>query len=278
MKNYLVIISGIILLIISNYWGHIYPPFSISFTPVLLGSFTALVLFFTDFRSAIKISLIAAMIISNDVLIKFFAGGANDFEGLGWITLFLFFGLAISLLIITVYGFSVYKNGKIEYFLVLLCSCAVIAVYLSYYNTLGMAWNIPPSKDIELSKTNGLFIAEIQIAENPVRLSDDSIFFKQAWCEKQIREDDRGFLKKQIRTNKNNCFIYLNAISNQAVDSNILYYTIDNPDMHSGMFGGRFGENEISFTVDTTVPEVTLYLFKGKTEKLVKEIKVKLKT
>ncbi len=37
MKNLLIVIVGFALLLASNYWGHIHPPFSVFWTLVLLG-------------------------------------------------------------------------------------------------------------------------------------------------------------------------------------------------------------------------------------------------
>jgi len=122
IKNILTITIGVLLLLTSNYLGHVYPPFSIMWTPVLIGVFTGLVLFITDFRLVVKFGLIVGLIISNDVLIKFFAGGTHDWEGVSWISLSCIFGLFISFILILIYGFRIQKQQKKKYYLYVIIS------------------------------------------------------------------------------------------------------------------------------------------------------------
>ncbi|MBP6731773.1 MAG: hypothetical protein KA149_06930 [Chitinophagales bacterium] len=92
-KNILAIGLGLTLITFSNLIGHFAPPFSIFFTPVLLPLIIIGVnaqLYKTNF--ALTVAYNFALLLFNDVFIRFYAGGTYDEEGKGWI--FLFFAMA----------------------------------------------------------------------------------------------------------------------------------------------------------------------------------------
>ena len=259
MKNILIITFGLVLLLTSNYLGHNYPPFSISWTPVLLGLFTGLVLFATNFRLAIKFGLIIGMIITNDILIKFFAGGTHDWEGVGWIMGFLFIGLIISLILAILYGLIKQKNRKKVYFRYLFGSIVILFVYLSYFDSLGMVWVDNPTEDFRLSKKKGLLISKVTLSDSIVPYDKDSFIIKQGWIEQQTRTNHKGILKRTEKTDKLYCTLILDGnFKNLDIDRNIFYKLND-----SDSFGYQFIDKIITLTIDKKETKCTLGFYKN---------------
>lgn len=271
IKNKLIIITGIILLLISNYLGHIQPPFSISWTPILIGLFTGLVLFITDFRLLIKFSLIIGMIISNDVLIKFFAGGTHDWEGVEWITIYCFLGLILSLILIIIYGFIKQKKNKKEYFLNILGSIVIITAYLSYFYSLGMVSIDSPTEQIELSKRQRVFISEVQFSEKSLIIGNDTFTFKQGWFERQTRLNHLGLFRKTEFTGENNCIIVLDGKFDKFDSNNCVFYNVND----SNVSGSNLISRNISFKIDNSLKEQSLYFHNQNDWTKYKRIKVK---
>ncbi len=227
MRNILIITIGIILTLISNYLGHIYPPFSIDWTPILIGLFTGLVLYFTNFRLIIKFSLIIGLIIFNDILIKFYAGGTHDWEGVGWITVYLLLGLIISLVIIIIYGFTNQKENKKEYFLLIFAFSVLLFLYLSYFDSIGMTWVKYPTNDIKISKEKELFISNVELSDNKIIVEQDTFLITKGWFEKQIRINHKRLFKKNETTDKIYCTLILEGEFEKYKTREHIYYKLD---------------------------------------------------
>jgi hypothetical protein len=271
MKNILTITLGFVLLLISNYLGHVHPPFSISWTPILIGLFTGLVLFTTDFRLVIKFSLIIVMIISNDILIKLFAGGTHDWEGVGWIVGLRFVGLIIALIIIVIYGLIKQRDRKKEILLYLFGSCVIIIAYSSYFDSLGLISVNSPTEQIEISKDKGLFISEIYFADKFVIIENDTMTFKHGWIERQTRLNHLGLFKKTEYTDKNNCIIVLDGKFDKYGYNSNIYFKVDDSDAN----GASPIERTLTFSIDKALNEKTLYFFKQGDWTTFKQIKIK---
>ena len=248
MKNVFIIILGILLILINNYLGHINPPFSISWTPVLIGLITGLIMYFTDFRISVKFGLITILIISNDVLIKLFSGGTHDWEGAGWISVFLFIGLIISLILITVYGFTKQKKLRKKYFLNLFATGLIIFFYLSYFNSLGMVWISYPTKSIKLAKERRVFMSEIELSDSLVLINkNDTFIIKKGWIEKQVKYNHKALVKRAETTNKVYWTLLVEGnFGNLNYYDNSIYYKLKESDSK----GLRFLENNITLTFD----------------------------
>src|ERR1035437_7157421 len=99
-RQILVIGIGLAGIIISNIIGHVSPPFSILFTPVVLTVIIAGInypLYKADFTMAIIYNY--GLLLFNDLFIRFYAGGTHDQEGKGFT--FFFFGIAFIVATIT---------------------------------------------------------------------------------------------------------------------------------------------------------------------------------
>lgn len=274
IKNILIITLGIATLLISNYLGHVNPPFSISFTPVLIGLFTGMVLFFTDFRLSIKFGLITGLIILNDVLIRLYAGGTHDFEGLGWIAGFLFIGLIISLIEIIIYGLIKQRNKKVKYFLYVIGSCVILYAYLSYFSSIGMVYINNPTEQIGLSKDKGLFISEVSFSDNSIIIGNDTVTLKYGWIEKQTRLNHSGLLKRTETTDQINCVINLEGKFDKYGYNDSLYYKVNESDVN----GANPVSKIITFSIGKSTNVISLYFFKQGEWTKFKEIKIKTAT
>lgn len=248
MKN--VILMGVSLVIISNFLGCVFGVFSILFTPILIGVFTILVLSNPNYQLPVKFLMIIGMIIINDMLVKLFAAGDHDFPGLGWITLFLFIGLAIATLLIIVYGLFVQKKHKIIYFFNFGIGCGLIVLYLYQFDTFGMTYLNPESKEKSISKTNGLFITDIYLPQDSVEFGNAKIKIEEAWFEKQTRINHLGLIKRTELTGKINCIIHFDK------SFDMIHFNIND----STINGARLVRN-FAFEVDELPKEINLYFF-----------------
>lgn len=270
IKNILVITLSLLFLLTNNYLGHVNPPFSILFTPVLIGVFTGLILFFTDFRIAAKFGLITGLVIVNDVFIRIYAGGTHDLEGLGWIAAFLFIGLIVSLIEIVVYGFIKHKHEKVKYFLLLLAFCVILFSYLSYFNSLGMIYLNNPIEDLGESKKKGLFISEISFSKDSLIIDNDTLVFKYGWIEKQTRLNHHGLFKKTEETGKMNFIIGLKGKFDKYGYNDSIYFKVNDSDSN----GASPINKVLSFTIEKQMNDLSIYFFKQGDWTKFKEIKI----
>lgn len=101
MKNALILFIAGIIILFNGYLGHYFPPNGILITPLVLGLSCGLIILFTEKLKIIyKSLLLIACAVFNDYLILNYSGGIHDYEGNAWISLFLFFGSIVSLILL----------------------------------------------------------------------------------------------------------------------------------------------------------------------------------
>ena len=133
-KNVLILAVSLALCVFNNYMGHYYPPFSISKTPLLIGLVTAGIMYLTDFKLFTKFCWISFFILLNDLLIRIYAGGNHDSEGVGWITLFLLMGLGLAFIIVLIYRITRERTSLKNYLIKML----ICLVYLLIFHMILM--------------------------------------------------------------------------------------------------------------------------------------------
>ena len=271
LKNYLVLIIGIILVLINNYLGHVDPPFSIDWTPFLIGLITFCIFIFINFRLIFKFSLVTGFIVVNDILVKLFSGGDHDAEGSAWIFFSLFAGLILSTVIIALYGIINPSKNKKEYFRYLLGFFVLIFIYSNIFDSMGQVNFNYPSEQIEESKENGLFISELNFSEDKVIIGNDTIKFKQGWVEKRFLSHDFGIFKKKDFTSNNNYVILLTAKFNKYDYNDSIQWKVND----TSEYGSNFLYSRLTFTIDKTKNEVELSFFKNNDNPIKKIIKIK---
>lgn len=219
MTSYFKLLLSCVLIIFNNVLGHFLPPFSIFFTPFVLGTTTYL-LSSSSFEFPTRVLLIISTIISNDILIKLFAGGIHDVEGAGWINLFFFFGVTASTIIAVVMSYQ--SDRSLLKCLFSLTIPALLFWYIEYFSFFGTSYAVPRSESSKISKENGLFVGELVSTEKKVYFRDDSLIIINGWVEKQQYVDHTGFIKK-VDPNRAFNFIINIKTNKQPYGSNLMY-------------------------------------------------------
>jgi len=220
MRNSIIIVIGLIVLICSNYLGHTNPPFSISFTPVLIGSLTYISFFRSNFSLRSKFLIPLIFLILNDLLIRKYAGGTHDSEGNGWIIAFQGLGIIISEIIVITYFFknrSVWKKILLNQLIVV----GAFSLYSSYFFTYGLSTRNVGNYKIEKSIESNLFISAIEIIDSSM---NDSLSIANGFAEKETWLNHKSLVKKIDTTDRINIVLVLNGI---LLGYDNIYYQVD---------------------------------------------------
>jgi hypothetical protein len=144
MNNYLTLTIALILVLINGIIGQFFPPKGIDFTLILIPTITTIICFFSENLSSILKSVsISLFVIANDILIKLYSGGTHDLEGLEWIHFFMYCGIVISLIILSI---NVIKNNQETLFIKILSIITfpcLIYIYLQFFYQLGLERKYP---------------------------------------------------------------------------------------------------------------------------------------
>ncbi|WP_281239941.1 hypothetical protein [Flavobacterium praedii] len=144
MKNILALTISLILVLINGIIGHFFPPNGIDFTIILIPTITAIICFASENLNSILKSLsVSFLVIANDILIKLYSGGTHDLEGLEWIHFFMYCGILIGLIILSI---NVMKNKKENLYIKILSIITfpfLIYIYLQFFYQLGLGRKYP---------------------------------------------------------------------------------------------------------------------------------------
>lgn len=165
MRGVIIVPFLLLLIILSNYLGNIFPPTSIMLMPFLMPIVTLACLKISDLSLAIRVLIITLFIVLNDYLIRTYAGGTHDSEGNGVIILMFLISNFISAIIF----FNYIIKRKLELkkpFLYLIISIILLLAYFKTCGTYGMARIERASQSIKLSKESGKYPGQLNISEN----------------------------------------------------------------------------------------------------------------
>jgi len=110
---------------------HFFAPIGIFLMPIVVILLTALINSASDrFNIWIQVILVYTMIAINDIGIKLYGGGVHDWEGQGFVTLFLFAGLIPAFFISLIF---IFKSNSTFYKKVLSVSLFLLLVGLHLY-------------------------------------------------------------------------------------------------------------------------------------------------
>lgn len=144
MRNILPFIIALMLVLINGLIGHYYPPNGIDFTLILIPLITLIMCFASkNLNSIFKSLSISMLVMLNDILLKLYAGGTHDLEGLEWIHAFMYMGILIGLIILSI---NVMKNKEESIFLKIssiLLFPLLVYVYLHFFYQLGLEKKYP---------------------------------------------------------------------------------------------------------------------------------------
>ncbi len=260
MNNLKILTISFVTLILLNLLGSIIGAISLLLTPVFIGFVTYLILYRCNYDLIIKTSLIIFFIITNDILIRFYAGGTHDFEGNGFNVFFMFIGLAIFCSFFLKYGIS---NKLIKWTIInLTITVIVFYFYLTYCGTLGLVWEKSISNDLVESKIENLFVTNLIIDDNIFIYKSDSINVQYGWIEKEIQIDNSRFKKKTIETKLFNVIIKFSGRFDESLPYESIYYKVGNNNPN----GAAPIEKTISFRTNDLSDTLRIFLFKNDAE------------
>lgn len=266
MTNYQKILISVGLIVFNNILGHFAPPSSIFLTPIVLGA-TTILLATSSLNFPLRILLILLAIVTNDILIKFFAGGTHDSEGAGWINLFLIIGIVVST--ITTFAIFIQKEKILKSLLACLIIPVALFFHLSHFDFLGLSYTQSESISEENSKKEGIFLKELSFSETQVFFNGDSIKLISGWIEKQRVVDHSGLIRRDSIGEQINYIIKVE--SNKSPYDSQLLYKVDSRDIN--------GSSLIDSVIRFSSPKLSSSLFffslnnKAK-DTFIKEIKV----
>lgn len=267
MRNILILISVILLLCLSNYKGHIDPPFSIDFTPVIIGLTTVIVLFFTDLKLWLKLGLTTFYIILNDVLIKLYAGGAHDLEGAGFIFIAMAIGLIVSLIALIIYLIKE-KVEKKSMFKFILTPILGLALYLSYFHSLGMSFDISSSMNQSKAKKDDIFISDLVFSKDILVFGSDTLFVQKGWIEHEVKFDHTNLVKTSYKSQNNNLVLILDGSPDLFDSHGRIYSKVISPKTY---WANNISKN-IYYTVDKGTKEFEISFYQTNKKDEVKTI------
>ncbi|TSJ41211.1 hypothetical protein [Fluviicola chungangensis] len=102
MKDNILLVAAGAVVLINGCIGHYFPPNGITLTPLILAVISIIIVFGSKLNLILKSTAIIVGIILNDYLIRNYSGGIHDSEGFAWSTLYLFYGLVLSYIILIV--------------------------------------------------------------------------------------------------------------------------------------------------------------------------------
>ena len=159
------------------------------------------------------------------------------------------------------------------FILVMGVSCVILITYLSYFDSLGMTYINNPTKQIEESKKEGIFISEVHLSNDTITIGNYKFSFKQGWIERQTRLNHLSLFEKTELTGESNCIIVLNGKFNKYDSNDSVCYKVND----SNALGSDYITKTLSFTVDKSLKEQRLYYHKNGEWTKYREIKIKQK-
>jgi hypothetical protein len=256
VKNITVFGISIIVTLISNYFGHVNPPFSISFTPILIPLITSLLFFVSDIKLIPKFLSFILFVILNDLLIKNFAGGIHDSEGQAWISAFLSIGLLLSLIPVFIYFFTIESNKK-KFILSAFVSAILIYVFMLFSSSFGRSWNIESSYNLKTSKENGLYVSDAILSYSIIVHKQDSFQINSAWIEYQERSIHNSIFRKKIITDNQILILKLDGKFEEIQFQNTITYKVVDP----AIYGANYIDSLISVPFEGDIKTLDLNFY-----------------
>ena len=140
-KNILAVGLGLLLVMSSNIIGHFAAPFSIFATPVVVTIIIAGInstLYQVNFFLTVLYGF--ALLLFNDLFIRFYAGGTHDQEGKGWIAMFFIISFVLAFFSMAVYAVkidNIKQGGKTKAILMnllfLITTAALTGLFYFYF-------------------------------------------------------------------------------------------------------------------------------------------------
>lgn len=254
MTNSNKIILVLIIIVVTNILGHLFPPTSIMLSPFTIGLLTGLFIS-TDFKIEYRILGITLAIAVNDICIKKFSGGIHDLEGAGFTNAFLIIGLVISTIIILIKIIVLKNTSAVIKVMLILMMPATMFFYIQYFGFYGLSY----SKSMSLSKQNAIenksFLFDLYFSEREITYGKDSIRIISGWTEKEFIMNHNSLVKKIEETENINYKIKIKHNINPYNSS--IYYKINSDNVN----GAKPVDSVLNFTTNKS-DSITLTIFK----------------
>ena len=144
LRNVVMLVIAMSFVILNGFVGRYIPPNGIFLTPLILMLTTLFTAFGTKYIKPVWISICSFIFVAlNDISLKLYAGGAHDEEGLAWIHFFLFVGLVLTFILLSI---AIIKNKQaslIHKFSAVILFSVLIAIYLYFFSNLGLGRYYP---------------------------------------------------------------------------------------------------------------------------------------
>ena len=206
IKTVPIFVICLLIIVITNFFGFILPPFSILAIPFTVSSLTVLVLFSGKYWLVLKTIIISILIVVNDLLIRTFAGGTHDAEGNGFIILFTYIALFFVPFFVVAYG--VFRKDVFGTIFGLIFLIFIIYFYLMFFSAFGLTFSQSISENIEKSKEKNVFVCELGFNGKQIITETDTFHIKNGWIENKINFIDYGFFNKFYKNSHN--YVVLN--------------------------------------------------------------------
>jgi hypothetical protein len=139
MRNTIFVLLAIIIVIANGIIGHFFAPNGLTYTPIVIVTTTCLIIFGTkDVRVIWKSLLIFVFVAFNDILIKLYAGGRHDYEGLGWIHFYMLVGIIPSYITLLISIIKYHNEPARSKVAALVLFPILIIIHLQLFSTLGL--------------------------------------------------------------------------------------------------------------------------------------------
>jgi hypothetical protein len=138
MKNISIILLGFGIMIAANLAGHFFPPFSLMNSFIYINIVIGLVnlrLYKFNFKITIIYNFI--LLVINDLLIRLYAGGTHDSQGMALCWVMFHLGFIIATIIMIAYSLTFNKEnkfGKFSNFNIVVIGTILTAVFYNYVN------------------------------------------------------------------------------------------------------------------------------------------------
>ena len=256
IRNFYSLLATLLLVISVAILGHYFAPLSIFMSPALIG-ITVFLIFRAQFTPVVTILIIIVTIIINDIFIKLYAGGIHDFEGAGFINLFLIISSIIATILSFIFLISERKLTIIYSLGLSMLIPLLIYAYLSYFDFLGLIDSGNYSKNKAISNANKMFIKTLSFPDSVINFKNDTLHITGGWTEKQQIIDHTHLIKSYNDTSTINYIVYLRA--NKKFDDLDIFYKMNDTNIN----GSTQIDSTIKFDSHRDSRKKVLYFFKS---------------
>lgn len=270
MKNVKAIIGSHLILFVGLFLSRYIIGFVFLWTLILPSFFIVLLNESPELHLRYKFIIFIELIIAHDILVKVVLLNPNDKLGPSLYSCILIFGIFCSLFTI-IYIYRKQISELLKYKISIIFSMLFLIVYLAFTQTMKKTGDIIPSRNINESKENGIFLSMLPISKDIITIDKDTLRIKEGWIEEQQKLSFKGpFLIKEHTGKKywilkiaGNYLKYLENENNRFIYENMNYR------IHSN--------NNLNLLVSDTCSMYDIHFVSSKNNKIQDDFIIKIK-